>query len=125
MGLISGIMGNAGPIDPASANQEYGKLLGNGEQIYAAFMLVRDAMLFSNRRLIMIDKQGISGRRTSYHSIPYRSISHFSVETAGHLDLDAELYIWIGSDPAPLKQKFNRQVDIYEVQGLLSHFVAA
>ncbi|ONM49605.1 PH domain-containing protein [Nocardia donostiensis] len=124
MGLMDGIMGNAGRLDPAQAQQEYGRLLGNGEQIYAAYILVRDAMLFTNRRLILVDKQGLSGRKVSYHSIPYRSITHFSVETAGTFDLDAELDIWISGNDEPVRQKFNRQVDIYEVQGILSHFVA-
>ncbi|GAB4582847.1 PH domain-containing protein [Nocardia sp. NPDC127526] len=124
MGLIDGIMGNAGRIDPAGAQQEYGKLLGQGEQIYAAYLLVRDAMLFTNRRLILVDKQGLTGRKVSYHSVPYRAITHFSVETAGTFDLDAELMIWIAGTGEPLQKRFNRQVDIYEVQGILSHFVA-
>ncbi|MCA2209350.1 PH domain-containing protein [Nocardia sp. NEAU-G4] len=118
------MMGNAGRIDPAAAQQEYAKLFGQGEQVYAAYLLVRDAMLFTNRRLIMIDKQGVTGRKVSYHSIPYRSITHFAVETAGTFDLDAELYIWLSGSHEPVKQRFNRQVDIYEVQGILSHYVA-
>ncbi|GAA5044540.1 PH domain-containing protein [Nocardia callitridis] len=124
MSLINGMMGNAGRIEPAAAQREYAKLLGNGEQIYAAYLLVRDAMLFTNRRLILVDKQGVTGRKVSYHSVPYRAITHFSVETAGTFDLDAELAIWISGTEEPLQKRFNRQVDIYEVQGILSHFVA-
>ncbi|MBH0780647.1 PH domain-containing protein [Nocardia bovistercoris] len=124
MGLIDGLMGNAGRIDPTRAQQEYVKLMGNGEEIYAAYLLVRDAMLFTNRRLILVDKQGLSGRKVSYHSIPYRSITHFSVETAGTFDLDAELLIWLSGSDTPVQKRFNRQVDIYEVQGILSHYVA-
>ncbi|MGW0182064.1 PH domain-containing protein [Nocardia sp. NPDC003345] len=124
MGLMDGIMGNAGQMEPAAAQQEYQRLLGNGEQIYAAYVLVRDAMLFTNRRLVMIDKQGLSGRKMNYHSVPYRAITHFAVETAGTFDLDAELVIWIAGTDTPIQKKFNRQVDIYEVQGILSHFVA-
>lgn len=124
MGLIDGIMGNAGRIDPNSAQQEYGKLLGQDERVYAAYLLVRDAILFTNRRLILVDKQGVTGRKVSYHSIPYRAITHFSVETAGTFDLDAELCIWISGTHEPVQKRFNRQVDIYEVQGILSHFVA-
>ncbi|KAF0847963.1 PH domain-containing protein [Nocardia caishijiensis] len=124
MGLLDGMMGNAGRIDPAAAQQEYAKLFGQGEQVYAAYILVRDAMLFTNRRLILIDKQGVTGRKVSYHSIPYRSITHFAVETAGTFDLDAELYIWLSGSHDPVKQRFNRQVDIYEVQAILSHYVA-
>jgi hypothetical protein len=124
MGLIDGLMGNAGRIDPGQATREYAKLLGNGEEIYAAYLLVRDAILFTNRRLILVDKQGVTGRKVSYHSIPYRAITHFSVETAGTFDLDAELAIWISGSHEPVQKRFNRQVDIYEVQGILSHFVA-
>ncbi|WP_067698786.1 PH domain-containing protein [Nocardia jejuensis] len=124
MGLIDGIMGNAGRIDPAAAQQEYGRLLGQGEQVHAAYLLVRDALLFTDRRLILVDKQGITGRKVSYHSIPYRAITHFSVETAGTFDLDAELMIWVSGSHDPISKRFNRQVDIYEVQGILSHFVA-
>lgn len=123
MGLLDGMMGNAGRIEPSAAQQEYAKLFGQGEQVYAAFLLVRDAMLFTNRRLIMVDKQGVTGRKVSYHSIPYRSITHFTVETAGAFDLDAELDIWISGSDEPVRQRFNRQVDIYEVQAILSHFV--
>lgn len=124
MGLLDGIMGNAGRIDPGEAQREYGKLFGQGETVYAAYLLVRDAILFTNRRLILVDKQGVTGRKTSYHSIPYRAITHFSVETAGTFDLDAELVVWIAGTSEPLQKRFNRQVDIYEVQGILSHFVA-
>jgi hypothetical protein len=51
--------------------------------------------VFTNKRLILIDKQGITGRKVDYHSIPYRAITQFKIETAGHFDLDAELKIWI------------------------------
>lgn len=124
MGLMDGLMGNAGRIDPAEAQQEYAKLLGNGEQVYTAYVLVRDALLFTDRRLIIVDKQGLSGRKVNYHSVPYRSITHFAVETAGTFDLDAELLIWLSGSDVPIQKRFNRQVDIYEVQGILSHFVA-
>jgi len=124
MGLMDGLMGNAGRIDPAEAQQEYAKLFGSGEQVYTAYILVRDAMLFTDRRLIIVDKQGLSGRKVNYHSIPYRAITHFAVETAGTFDLDAELLIWLSGSDVPIQKRFNRQVDIYEVQGILSHFVA-
>lgn len=124
MGLIDGLMGNAGRIDPGKAQEEYARLMGGGEQVYAAYLLVRDAILFTNKRLILVDKQGVTGRKVSYHSIPYRAITHFSVETAGTFDLDAELSIWISGTHEPVQKRFNRQVDIYEVQGILSHYVA-
>src|SRR5918998_6352196 len=110
MGLIDGIMGNAGRLDPAKAQHEYARLFGQDEQVYAAYLLVRDAMLFTNRRLILVDKQGVTGRKVEYHSLPYRAITHFSVETAGHFDLDAELKVWIAGSPMPIQKRFNKQL---------------
>lgn len=123
MGFLDGLAGNASRIDPASAAQEYGRLLAQGEQVLAAYLLVRDAFLFTDRRLVLVDKQGVTGRKVQYHSIPYRSITHFSVETAGTFDLDAELTIWLAGGQGIVKQ-FGRGVDVYEVQGLLAGFVA-
>lgn len=124
MGFMNGLLGNAGKIDPAQAQQEFARLLGNGEQIHAAYQLVRDAFLFTNRRLILVDKQGITGKKVEYHSVLYKSITHFAVETAGSFDLDAELKIWISGNTVPIQKQFSKAVDIYEVQAILSHFVA-
>jgi hypothetical protein len=123
VGLFDGLIGNASRIDPGQAAQEYGRLLGHGEHVQAAYLLVRDAFLFTDRRLILVDKQGVTGRKQQYHSIPYRSITHFSVETAGTFDLDAELTIWLSGGQGIAKQ-FGRGVDVYEVQALLASFVA-
>jgi hypothetical protein len=124
MGLFGGMMGNASGVDPQAAAKEFGRLLAQGEQIHAAYQLIRDSLIFTDRRLILIDKQGVTGRKIEYHSIPYRSITHFSVETAGTFDLDAELKIWISSTAEPVSQQFGKGVDVYEVQALLAACVA-
>jgi hypothetical protein len=125
MGILGGIMGNASRMDPAAAAREYGRLLGQGEQVLAAYALVRDAILFTDRRLVLVDKQGMTGRKVEYHTVPYRSITQFSVETAGTFDLDAELKIWVSSGGAPISKQFGKGVDVYEVQALLAQQVAA
>ncbi|WP_345384919.1 PH domain-containing protein, partial [Pseudonocardia yuanmonensis] len=123
MGLLDGMLGNASRIDPRAAAQEFGRLLAHGEQVHAAYQLIRDSFLFTDRRLILIDKQGMTGRKVEYHSIPYRSITHFSVETAGTFDLDAELKIWLSGTATPIQKQFGKGVDVYEVQALLSAHV--
>ncbi len=65
------------------------------------------------------------GNKLEYHSVPYRSVTHFSVETAGPMDLDAELRIWITGNPVPLQKSFNKKVNVYEVQAVLAYFVLA
>ena len=118
------LFGNAHTVDPATAQQDYARLLGQGERVHAAYLLIRDTILFTDCRLLLVDKQGITGKKVEYHSVPYRSITHFSVETAGTFDLDAELKIWVSGTAAPIQKTFTKGVDIYEVQAILTQFVA-
>ncbi|GAB2678279.1 PH domain-containing protein [Saccharopolyspora gloriosae] len=124
MALFGGMMGNASSIDPRAAAKEFGRLLAQGEVVHAAYQLIRDSFIFTDRRLILVDKQGMTGRKIEYHSIPYRSITHFSVETAGTFDLDAELKIWLSGAVEPIVKQFGKGVDVYEVQALMSTYAA-
>nr|WKN39380.1 PH domain-containing protein [Tunicatimonas sp. TK19036] len=124
MGLLSGLMGNAGAVEPEKLQEKYGSLLIDGEGIEAGFQLIRDVFIFTTKRLILVDRQGMTGKKVEYLSVAYKNISRYSIETAGHLDLDAELKIWISSEREPsIQKKFNRKVNIYSVQQLLSKHV--
>jgi hypothetical protein len=124
MGLFSGLLGNAGAVSPDQLNRDYSKLLIDNETIELGFKLIRDTFIFTNKRLILIDKQGITGSKTEYRSISYKSISRFSVESAGTFDLDAELKIWISSEPQPsIVKQFNKSVNVYDVQKVLAYHV--
>lgn len=125
MGLINAFFGTASQIDPKQLQTEFEPLLVQGEQIVDAFRNVRDLMVFTQWRLILVDKQGLTGKKVDYHSIPYRSITQFSVETAGHFDMDAELTIWVSSMAQPIKKEFRRGTDVRALQKLLAHFVLA
>ena len=124
MGLFSALMGNAGVVSQEELNREYGKLLTEGEDLELGFKLIRDTFIFTSKRLILVDKQGLTGSKTEYMSVAYKSISRFSIETAGTFDLDAELKIWISSEAAPsITKKFNKSVNVYDVQRVLAHHV--
>lgn len=75
--------------------------------------------------MIIVDVQGMTGKKIEYLSIPYSKITKFSIETSGRFDLDAELKIWIGSDPSPIQKKFNKKVNIYDLQKVLAQFTLA
>ncbi|EEH97054.1 hypothetical protein CSBG_00680 [Clostridium sp. 7_2_43FAA] len=122
MGIFNGLMGNASEVNLEALKKEYGKILASTETIEKAYKLVRDMFIFTNKRLILIDKQGMTGKKTEYHSIPYKSITHFSIETAGHFDLDAELKIWISGTALPIEKQFNSSLDIYELQTVLAEY---
>jgi hypothetical protein len=123
MGIFSSLLGNAGSLDPETLQKEYAKLLIPSENIEAGFKLIRDTFIFTNKRLILVDVQGVTGKKVEFFSVSYKSISRFSLETAGSFDLDAELKIWISGEQEPsICKKFDRSVDVYEVQKILAQF---
>lgn len=117
-----------GPMDGMLSNElehfreELAKVLAPNERIEQIYPIIRDHFVFTDKRLILIDKQGLTGSKLEYHSIPYRSITHFSIETSGSFDLDAELKIWISGATQPIQRLFNERVNIYEVQSLLANW---
>jgi hypothetical protein len=66
----------------------------------------------------------MTGKQTEYHSIPYWSITHFPRRDGGHFDRNAELKIWLSGTAAPIEKTFTKGVDIYQVQAILTQFVA-
>ena len=121
MGLLNKILGNASEVSAEQLLKKYGRLLIEGEQIELGFSLLRDVFMFTNKRLILIDIQGLTGSKVEYKSLPYKNISRFSLETYGTFDLDAELKIWISSENLPsVSKKFNKSIDVYEVQRYLA-----
>jgi hypothetical protein len=121
--MLQGLFGNASDVDAKGVQRDLDAILVDGEQVVRAFRIVRDMFIFTDRRLILIDKQGITGKKAEYHSIPYKSISHFSVETAGTFDMDAELKIYISGNMTPFQREFRRGTDIQGVQKMLAQLV--
>jgi hypothetical protein len=123
VGLFDGLMGNASEVNVAEVQRDFEKILAPNERIEKAYKLIRDLFIFTNKRLLLVDKQGVTGKKVEYHSIPYKSITHFSIETAGNFDLDAELKIWVSGNALPIQKQFNKTLDIYELQCVLSSYV--
>ena len=123
MGLLSALLGHAAEADVTDIENQLEQILADDEQVERAFRLVRDLLIFTNRRFILVDRQGMTGRKTTYHSIPYRGITNFAVETAGHFDLEAELKIWISGTAEPIQRTLTRGSGILEVQKALATYV--
>jgi len=121
MGLLNRILGNAGEVSIEKLQEKYGRLLTDEEEIELGFKLLRDVFMFTSKRLILIDIQGVTGKKAEYKSLPYKNMTRFSLETAGTFDLDAELKIWISSENTPtVSKRFNKSIDVYEVQRFLA-----
>lgn len=124
MGIFSALMGNAGQVNEEQLINQYGQLLIEDEKIEMGFKLIRDVFIFTNKRLILVEKQGITGSKIEYKSIAYKAISRFSVETAGTFDLEAELKIWVSSEENPsIIKQFTKSVNVYDVQKVLAYYV--
>ena len=123
MGLLSALLGNASEADVEDVERTLETILAEDERVERAFKLVRDLLIFTNHRFILVDRQGMTGKKTSYDSIPYRAITHFAVETAGHFDLESELKIWISGTVEPIQRTFTRGQSILEVQKALASYV--
>lgn len=125
MSLLQHIFGNATEITPEKAASDFEPVLIEGEQIYKAFKLHRDVFIFTSFRVLTLDKQGVTGKKQQLLSIPYKSIKMFAKESAGFMDMDAELRIWITGEQHPMKFEFSKGANINDAYKLLSHLVLA
>jgi len=124
MGLFNAILGNASEVNIESIIKEFEPILIENETIEKAFKLIKDMFIFTNKRLILVEKQ-LVGSKVDYLSIPYSSIKKFSKESAGILDLDADLKIWLTNDsnPSITKQFGKGGNNINDVYRILSQYI--
>lgn len=96
-------------------------LLIPDEKIIAAFVTVRDGVVFTNKRIIAINVQGITGKKKDFTSMPYSKIQVYSVESAGVLDMDSELELWF-SGVGKIKFEFVGNANVSEICKMISIF---
>ena len=106
-------------------DNEFGKMIDDfmidGEEVIGAYQSVRDGVVFTNKRIIAINVQGITGKKKDFTSIPYNKISTYSLETAGVFDLDAELEIYL-SGVGKVKFEFTGSTDVKLICKLISEY---
>ena len=117
---------NLRAISVDSVRNEVNGLLINGEQVEMAFQTIRDQLVFTNKRIIAIDIQGLTGKKKSYSSLPYSKIQYFSVQTPGFAEIipDAELFIMF-SNTFTARFEFRGNVDIGRLGRMISEYVLA
>ena len=93
-------------------------LMTNNEQPYAAFKTLRDSAIFTNKRLIVRDAQGITGKKVEIYSLPYSSINMWSTENAGRLDFNAEVELWTRA--GHIKINLGRDIDVRRIDALIA-----
>ena len=108
--------------DSPSFAQEVAPILVDGERHLSAYQAIRDGVVFTDKRIIAVNVQGLTGKKRDYTSLPYSKITAFSVETAGTFDFDAELDIWM-SGVGKVRFEFAGKSNILEIAKLISKYV--
>ena len=98
---------------------EVPSLMVPGEQMVMAFQTVRDQVIFTDKRIFVVNVQGLTGKKISYFSYPYSKIQYFGIETAGVLDIDSEI-IFAFSNGARIQFDFKSRVDIHRISAMVS-----
>lgn len=110
------------PVSVKIFGHQVEPLLVPGEEIVGAFQAIRDGVVFTNKRIIAINIQGLIGKKIDMTSLPYSKIQAFSWETAGAIDLDSELELWF-SGLGKVKFEFAARTDISDLCRLISEKV--
>lgn len=113
---------NLKEIDPSKVRSELLDFFVDGEEVISAFETIRDQVVFSNKRILVVNVQGITGKKRAYISYPYSKIQYFGVETAGVLDIDSELFLAF-NDGRSLSFDFKTSVDIVSISKVISSYV--
>ena len=107
------------PCAPEEIAPAVAPLIIPGEQFIASFKAVRDFVVFTDKRLIAVNVQGMTGKKRDFSSLPYCKIQAFSLETAGMMDLDAELELWF-SGLGKVRLEFKGASDIAGIGRLIA-----
>lgn len=120
MGLFDALLGHGSDISPDKAREELAEVLLPGEDVKLAFKVVRDLYVFTEKRMILVDRQGLTGRKVEYLVVPYRAINAYSIESAGTFDLDSELKIWISGRADPISRTLRKGANIRGIQAAIA-----
>jgi uncharacterized protein involved in copper resistance len=112
------------PIEISDAKDDFQKFLISGETILAAFKSVRDQVIFTNKRVIAANVQGITGSKVDYTSLPFSKVNAFSVETSGTFDLDCEIELYL-SEVGQVRFEIKGTFDIVQFNRVISEYVLA
>jgi hypothetical protein len=109
------------PCAPEDIGPSIVPLMVPGEQVVACFKAVRDYVIFTDKRLIAVNVQGMTGKKKDFTSLPYKKIQAFSIETAGTFDLDAELDLWF-SGLGKVRLEFKGRSDIRQIGQMIATY---
>lgn len=106
-------------LDQKEMEERISRFLLDDEILIKGYQIVRDIMLLTNKRIIIIDYLGLRGKKIEYQMIPYHKINRLYIETPGNMDTDYTLKIFISGSLEPIEKQINSDVDIYELNRIV------
>ena len=100
------VLGKSTRIDTSRIEREITPLLVSGESLQKAYIAFRDFWVFTSKRIITVEKFGLTAKKTRYYSIPLKNVFRFSFETSSHTELENRLSIWAPGLAEPLTKIF-------------------
>lgn len=113
---------NLKEIDLKEIRSEVRGLLIDGEQTIMAFQTVRDQVIFTTKRILVVNVKGITGKKVAYFTYPYSKVQYFGIETAGLMDIDCELLLAF-NDGNMLTMDFKSNVDIRQISNIIASYI--
>ena len=116
---------SATDVSVESIQSDFAEVLLAGETVLSAFRTIRDTVFLTNLRFVKVDVQGLTGKKVDITSIPWKSVTRFSVETAGSFDLDADLKVWVSSAHEPYEVKISKKSDAAAIRRIFAQQILA
>lgn len=120
---LSTFIGNATEKELSELEDRFGNMLAVCEEIRSGFSLIRDLFIFTSHRLIYLDYKGVTGIQVEFRSIPFKSLTSWSFESAGPAGISQTLRLWIAGFPKPFKVDFPRDADVQNLEVLIAEAV--
>lgn len=99
-------------------------LLLETEMVIGAYKTVRDQVVFTSRRIIMVNMQGVTGTRQEIFVLPYREVLHYGIQTAGFGDpLQTSQLTVCFADGHEAKFGFIGQEELFAVANAISRCI--
>lgn len=120
---LDDLFGEASEIDVGRVEDDLKRFLVDGESLHRGFVVVQKMFFFTDKRLLIIRREGFTQTKTDFHTVPYDSIRDFSVDTPGRFENEGELRVWLMGMTSPMRFTINPNVEVYDLHQALSENV--
>jgi hypothetical protein len=122
--FINEMIGVTIELNQREMEERIAKFLLDGETLIKGYQIVRDVLILTNKRIIIVDYLGLRGKKIEYQMIPYHKINRLYIETPGNLDTDYTLKLFISGSLEPIEKQIRSEVDIHELNRIIfSHML--